>query len=615
MNKKIVLIYGDNSHGNSEAIQITLEDLKIRDEFESNEKTNKVLNSIENSSINNSPFLSYFQYDDFSMWWFLRPSIVMPLRSIINFIDRFQEVIEEKKPTKVRVVGDFSKLIIIKQICAKKNIAFTYSKFAYFKFKQKHSIKIKFQKERFKKIFHSKFNSRLKIYKSKKNLIHSDTGSIIFAIPTGYRRPIFDHATKKTKGEFIQGNLISIIKQLNYSTSCIDLDYTFHGEPEILKERIKEGNWKPLEYFIDNKITLNHKNFFKIFKKTIQNEKFRSLFQYSEIYLWSALEENFLTLSYRPSIPWYLQVVDSFFNYFKNQKPKAVFLPYEKGPLALAIMLACERYDIRTFGVQHGLWFKVHPDYSAISFRSKDNLLGMPLPSKMLLFGEFTKQLLIKEVNYPQEKLVTLGNPAFFDLNNLIHNLRKQDLKLKYRIPTGKKVILFATGRNQQYYFKEIGKDYDERVLEHLLINLPKNENFHIIIKPHPLEPNVNAYEKLIEKHNRNDFFIIQESMYELLLLSDVSLTVHSTSLIDSITMGTPAIGVKFGDSKYYSLLENMGVAVTSTLNLLSEEVIHTLSDSKLIQKLQLRRAEFLKFVYNYPNENAKLQLQKLLNV
>lgn len=615
MNKKTELHYGDKNHSTTDIIKIAPEDLKIKDEFEIIKKTIQTLNHIETSSLNGSSFLSCFKYDDFSMWWFLRPSIVTPLKNTINFIDRFQELIEEKQPTKIQVVGDFSKLKIIEQLCKKNNIQFSYSKSDSLKFNLFRSNKLLLQKERFKKIFNDKFNSRLRISKSKKDIIISRDDSIIFAIPTSYRRSVFDSATKKTKrGEFIQANLISPLKQLNYSVSCIDLDYTFRGEPEVLEERINEGHCQSLESLIDNKIHPNHNTFLTNFKKILDDKNFQALFNYHDINMWNELKENFLILSYRPHIPWYLQIVDSLFNYFKINKPSAVFLPYEIGPLALAFIIACDRHKIKTFGIQHGMFLQIHADYSSQIFRTTDNSLGMPLPDKVLLFGDFTKHLLTKKGKYPPEKLIVLGNPAFYDRDNVIDNLKKQDLRLKYDITLDKKVILFATGKNQQYYNKEIGQNYDEQVLEHLLINLPEDPNLHVIIKPHPTEKNIVVYEKLIQKYNRNNFSIMTGSSYEFLLLSDVVCSVYSTSIIDSITLGTPAIGIKFENYDYFSLLEKMQVAVTCSLNSLSKEIMHILSDPSLTKKLKSQRDEFVKLVYNYPDENLIFHLEKLMN-
>jgi len=615
-NKKTVLIYGKNNHtSTSENIVVTPEDLKIQNEFEILKKTIKTLQHLEASNINDRSFLSCFQYDDFSMWWFLRPSLITPFKDTINFIDRFEELIKEKKPTQIKMVGDFSKLKIIEQICKKNNVEFSYSKYDNFKFNLNRSTRLYFQKERFKQIFNKKFNSRLRISKSQKVLNHTNDDSIIFAIPTSYRRSVFEYTTKKsTRGEYIQGNLISILKQLNYKISCIDLDYDFRGEPEILKERIQEGNWKSLESLIDNTSNSNHKDFLKKFKKVLVDKNFQTLFHYHDINMWSVLEEHFLILSYRPTLPWYLQVIDSLFNYFKNNKPLAVFLPYEKGPLALAFTIACERHNIKTFGIQHGVFLQITADYTSQIFRSKDNPLGMPLPDKILLFGEFTKQLLTQDGDHPPDKLIVLGNPAFYNLDNIINNLKKRDLRLKYNIPLDKKIILFATGKNQQYYRKEIGQNYDEKVLEHLLINLPDELNLHVIIKPHPNEKNVDIYKKLIQEHNRNEFSIMQGSTYEFLLLADVFCSVYSTSIIDSITLGTPSIGIKFDNYDYLSLVEKMQVAITCPLDSLSKKIIQVLTDQNLLKQLNFQREEFIKFVYNYPNADTELQLEKLMN-
>ena len=153
-----ILIYTDISQNVSNPYIVTPDDLKINDEFESNKKIISLLDKIELSSMNNKSFLSFFTYENSSLWWFMRPSIIMPLRTIINFIDRFEEVLDKQKPSEIKIQGDFSKFEIIKEICAKKNIKFSYSKIKYFSYQKKTSLKYKLQRERFKKIFFSKIN-------------------------------------------------------------------------------------------------------------------------------------------------------------------------------------------------------------------------------------------------------------------------------------------------------------------------------------------------------------------------------------------------------------------------------------------------------------------------
>ena len=266
-----ILIYTDISQNVSNPYIVTPDDLKINDEFESNKKIISLLDKIELSSMNNKSFLSFFTYENSSLWWFMRPSIIMPLRTIINFIDRFEEVLDKQKPSEIKIQGDFSKFEIIKEICAKKNIKFSYSKIKYFSYQKKTSLKYKLQRERFKKIFFSKINKRIKVSQSRNNRNNLYDDSIIFAIPTGYRRSISLPNSTKTKGEFIQGNLISIMDELNEKTHCIDLDYTFQGEPDVLHERMAEGNWQPLEYFVTKKTNPNHTEFFKNYDNIIKN--------------------------------------------------------------------------------------------------------------------------------------------------------------------------------------------------------------------------------------------------------------------------------------------------------------------------------------------------------
>lgn len=610
------LIYGKkNKIIKKNSISISPNDVKIISEFEAVEKTIKILNKIEMTEINSHSFLSFFKYNDFSLWWFIRPSLFTPIKDIINFIDRFEKIIDDHNPKEIKLVGDFSKFQLIEQICKKKHVEFFYSKSQYFQHRLLESTKIKIQRKRFKQITKKKIDSRLKIFDSKKRRNNFHKSNVIFAIPTSYRRSVYDSQTGKSKkGEFIQGNLIKIINELGHSISCIDLDYTFRGEPEILKQRMNDPvHWLPLESIVKNKPTKQHQNFLKLFKNLRRKKEFKAIFQYFGINFWQELENIFETLTFSPHIPFYLQTIDSMFSYFKEQKPIGVFCPYETGPLTLAIILACEKNGIKTYGIQHSLWLRSHADYSTKIFRSKKNLLGMPIPTKMILFGEFTKQLLLEQGNYIKDRITILGNPAFFELDSMIYNMRKQDLKKKYSVPKNKKIILFATGKNQRYYNKQSGQNYDEQILENLLNNFARNNNLYFIIKPHPTEKNLEIYQELIKKNKGTNFSIVQGDLFGLLLLSDLSISVYSTSIIDSITLGIPSISVKFKKNDYYSLIENQGVVFTCMLDTLVVQINQLLSNPKLLEGFKSNRMNFVKYVYNIPNKNVKLETAKLI--
>ena len=136
-------------------------------------------------------------------------------------------------------------------------------------------------------------------------------------------------------------------------------------------------------------------------------------------------------MTFSSYIPSYVHYLISFENYFKEHKPKAIFLSYETGPYGLAIILAAEKNNIKTIGVAHGAIDKFNPMYSYDQIRNKNFLLGFPIPSITLVHGDFSKNTLISQ-GYPSNQISVYGNPTFFNLNELKNSLSQKFVQVTF---------------------------------------------------------------------------------------------------------------------------------------------------------------------------------------
>lgn len=615
MNKKTVINFGKNKKSNNpNTLTLSPQDLENLSEFEALEKTISFLNHMEGSSCLDEKFPHLFEFEKISLWWFLRPSLITPLKNTINFIESFEKMLNEKKPQLITVNDHFEYLELIISLCNYKKIPVDYNKFEYNKFKSKEKLKTKIQKFRFRKITKQKYSNRLKIFQQKNNVIPPLSNKVLFAVATSYRRPIYDYKEGKSKqGEFIQGPLMDIVQKIGYKVIGLDLDYTFRGDQHILKERIDSTiDWFPLESVYEFSNKEKFKKFKNYYKKIISYSEFKSKFNYKTINFWEHIKDSFLILSYLPHIPTYLQLLDSLELFFSKNKPKAVFIPYETGPLALAIILSCEKNKIPTFGIQHGLIFGITPDYLVSDFRTRTNPFGMPLPTFMLLFGKYAKRKLVAS-NYPEEKLVTLGHSEFFESDKIFENLQSKDLKEKYKIPTNKKIILFTTAKNQKFYNKTGTQIYDEQILDKLLENFSNVKDVFVIVKPHPTEFNVKIYERLISKHSGINFKIIRGELFELLHISNITISVYSNSILDSIVFGIPTISVNFSKQQFSKILDDKGALFETDLQGLISIINLIMSGEFNEQKHKEARKFFMKEHYNLPATDPQKLIKQII--
>ena len=394
---KPIVIYGTRSLKDNGKIYVTEEDFEIP-HGETFKLAINELNKIQNSTIQGKKFLTLFEYDDASLWWLIYPSLISKLKKLVNFIQKFYEMLEENDPHVIKIEKDFSYFNIIKQICYKKNIELKFSQKSLIASKARKKTIRSIRKSRYKLITNTKLKTRKKMFYENTKFIPSLKNKIIFTAPTVSRRININPTTLKSEmGETWQKFLDLLSKE--GKLLGIDLDYTFKGDFTVLNERLKDNmDWVPAEAFI-------HKNhfheerhiiFLKNYKNLISSKSFQNLFYFNGISLWHNLEEFFEEMTYSPYIPYYMKLIDSILSYFKNNKPKAVFFPYETGSVALCFIIALSKLKIKTIGIQHGIIYQYSSNYSFNEFATIKKQYGFPLPDYILLFGNFSKDILEK---------------------------------------------------------------------------------------------------------------------------------------------------------------------------------------------------------------------------
>lgn len=574
-----------------------------------------ILNEIENSKIKGKTIPQSFMFSDFSYWWFVYPVIYPSVQQAINFIDSLESILDEKKPTSIDMKGEFQKLKIMKQICDKQKIKLRYAKLNYWKFKIVDIIFLKIQKYRFIQITKEKTRKRLCLSKIKGNIIPDLKNKIVFAVSTAYRREIYDFEKQtSSRGEYIVGPIIDILKKLGKNVIGLDLDYTFRGQDKILEERLNDDNihWFPIEVLSTNSFSNNKvKSYLKNYLKILNDRDFQSLFVYRGINFWSMIRNDFKKLSFFPHLPTYLDMTESLDHIFMNNKPSVIFVPYETGPLALALIVAAQHNGVKTIGLQHGMILEMNSDYSHHNFRNEKNLAGMILPDFLLLFGDYTRNILLKNKLYPKEKLVAFGNPMYFNMEN-VKKMDFSKIKNKHNIPSNKKIILFTTSTYQRYYARFKNQNYDEQILEKLIEEFTNKEEYHIVLKPHPSEEYLKFYEDLISKNHCKNFSIVQGDLMELLSISDVVVCYFSTILTDAISLGKMTIQVKFDSSNTFIPFLEYGVHVITDLQSVKKNVENLIFDMQLQTEIRSKMDVFLKEYFNLPNHDVIEQMQLL---
>jgi len=604
------IIYGKISKKTDNVIFVNFKDFEFQSyNYELVTTTINEIKKIQNSSIDGIPLPKLFMYDTISLWWFFYPKLSRKLLDVISFIDNFLKFIEKEKPKIVVIENDFRNFEIIFQICQQNNIKLQFSKFQYKKYQMYQKIRSYARKIGINFFTKKKINHRKNLFNKKKIPFPSLEESFLFVSQAPFRRPMLTSNGTTKKGEFLIQNIIDLLEKKNKIIG-IDIIPDLKRNNSALIERLNSQiTWIPVELLFIKSDKSKHKQFLKYFKQIVNSDSFHNLFTFKNISYFDQVNPVFKEMEFFFYIPYWLDLIDSLNELFVNNKPKAVFLIYETGPYALAFISVCKKFGIKTIGMQHGTIYKHHFLYMHDKFSNSENQYEFPLPDKMILFGEYFKKLLISN-GYPEDKLVSFGNPVFFHIDKIEEYMKNNKFYEKHGINKEKKIILFTTNRLQEGYgIKKF--NYDTRVWDHLLANFANDDRYFLILKPHPREiPTI--YEKMKKKYNASNAKIIQDDLLSLTYISSIVISTYSTATMDSICMKKPVINVEFDGIKYPIPL---GDAVkTSQLEDVHKNILKILEDESIKSELLKNCTIFAKDHYNLPIERPYEILEELLN-
>jgi CDP-glycerol glycerophosphotransferase (TagB/SpsB family) len=610
-NNKKIIIYGKNLKKNTQDIFVEEKDFKNPPaDYQSTIIGVRELNRIENISLFGKSIPELFDYKGISFWWFFYQYLARSFITSAYFINNFSKFIEAENPDTVKVENDFRVIEIIKQICERNNVELIYSKGKYSKFVIYNKMKKNLRKSKARLLLKKKIKTRKDIFFKKRKSIPSTNDKLIFYGHPVFRRPIFNSKKGKMEnGEYIIQNLINL---LNEKEKVVGLDFfsLISSDNQVLIERLNsEIDWFPLDVILENDKLSSHKNYLKKYNKIINSLEFKNQFKYNGISFWDLIKNDFNEFNLPSFLAYYMLVIDSMKNYFLTNKPKAVFLIYETGPLSLATIGVCNQLGIKTIGIQHGLMYNYNYHYMHENFQNLKNPSGFILPDKLLLFGEISKKILLSH-GYPEDRLIVLGNPAFFDLEKMVSSMSKKSILSQYSLPNCDNFVLFLPPGMSAT--RESKLEYNETILKNLLQKFGGRTDLFFIVKPHPSDK-VSIYEKIISKSQFTNVKIIQGNLFELIFLSSIVISTFSTTMMDALCLKKPVIQVIFAGSKVQIPFDEYDAVFQTSLENLEHTITKLLHDKTLIKSSINNATKFIKKYYNIPPENPKLVLKNIL--
>ena len=562
--------------------------------------TNDFKKHLEKMEINDLNFLKLFEYKGISTWWFFSQEMFfLKLGEIISFISNFDKLLSKGNIIEVKITHDFMWKSIIKQICKKYKIPITVSIFQHSKFLLNFFLRnqLHLRQKKLQRIKTTRTRFNLKEFNRYKKSHPNVSNKVVFASPITYRRKLYNFISGTTENrEYLIDDLVSILNVPN--KIGISIDFNSNSIPDcILKERMESDlEWFPEEILLKSN-NESVKTFLKKYESLLHQSKFHQLFDFQGIQFWDVIKDIFLQMQFAPYLPYWILLFDSLNDHFSKYKPRSIFVTAEINANTLAYIFAASKHNIKTIRIQQAMITEQNTEFIHDCYLSEKNPFGYPIPDYMLVYGSFAKQVLIKN-GYPIEKLIEFGNPTYAFLDHL-EKIDKQKFYSKHKIINGRKILLFTSTKWQKDL---IGEDFDPFVWEELLKHFSQDDEYFIILKPHPGE-DISKYEKILSNYNCDNAIIIQGSLIELIHISDIVVSNYSSVIIDATCLNKPVIELIWD-----SISENpsinyhkLGISVPSKIENLEFNIKNILEKGLFASELSQKRIIFLKEQYGLP--------------
>jgi len=318
-----------------------------------------------------------------------------------------------------------------------------------------------------------------------------------------------------------------------YDSSYKIIRYNKLTRIEQLKDFLKNYMWKK-ESFIGDYYTVGHffrclKTFRKVKKawNVTPQKKLRSLCVYKGYDFYHLLEPRinaiFDYLCY--SVVDIAEIVKTI---KKNEICSSlVVVDHEENMYAKAFMMEPKK---KTYALSHEL---IYPGCVHTHIKSHHK---RPLPDLKFVWGEYSKQVLMKHCDYPESIIKITGSPKFDKLISKEYNT--EHIIKKYSLSNKEKIL----------YLPSILSDERLETIEKII---QLNPQYEIIIKPHPNfdDNNITAY--FNNKPSNLKIAKKSDDTYELMHVSKYILHEASTSGFEAMLMGKIVFSMNISGKSY----------------------------------------------------------------
>ncbi|MEM2916597.1 MAG: UDP-N-acetylglucosamine 2-epimerase, partial [Candidatus Woesearchaeota archaeon] len=222
-----------------------------------------------------------------------------------------------------------------------------------------------------------------------------------------------------------------------------------------------------------------------------------------------------------------------------REHPDLVIYPCEGGDLAYVFFKLCSDLKIPCIGIQHGTM-----SYSPLTVHAREEICRgkpecLPRPTKLLVYGSYYRDFLVKNGHYPAEEISVIGNLRYDHFVNA-KKLSKKAMAEKYGLDVSKPIVLYVGN------ILPSQSEYEE--MTRAVFQAAKELDVFLVVKQHPGETSDALYHRLASETGLKPFITKNASTLELLTACDVVIGYESTLDYEAMILGKPVIVVNLGN-------------------------------------------------------------------
>lgn len=561
--------------------------------------------------LDNKTFVELLDYNGYSLWWFIRQGFYSQCLRVMKEIHSIKLLIKKEKIKELTILNnDYEFTNIIKEAIKGMEIKLNFPDKSYL---QKNNHYLKNKKEplldnfpRIIRIIQGFFRSfqirnngkRKNILIFTKSHVWSGLGGNLRGDPYFY--PIMRHFLKSQK----------------YNPIPLDIALTREGAWTAIREKKKP--YIPYDYFI-------FKSFFNgnikkdikslkarlknLWKRLDKNKELEKIIMCDGVSIYQVLKHNLRS--------YFFDDFNSLMSAARNiEIGKKILEGYgihatlciDENDAAMFLVFASNMNKIPSLGLQHGV---ITPLGSIAYNHSEEDLhkykgnLSCHLADRTAVYGNYFKKLLIKWGNYPADMIVVTGQPR---MDIVFENKKTYSKGILYKrlgINRNDKLIIYAT---------EFMGDESKIALSALIRALKQLKNVKLLVKLHPADDKV-MYVSLLKELKYDAIISRDIDLYELIICSDLLISIQSTVILESLALGTPVIQLNLLE-KYNVFGEEANKVIKRVTNEkdLHDTIKKILHDKPFFGNIKKKMKKFVSEYYYKIDDKSSERVVKELN-